>query len=176
MSFVNGEDSDGHGHGTHCAGTIGSTTYGVAKNTQLYGVKVLGNDGRGVNSAIISGMDYVAKDKSQRNCPKGVVANMSLGGKRSNAINHAAAALVQSGVFLAVAAGNDNRDASYYSPASEPSVCCVGGSAVDDTRYDNSNWGAPVKILAPAVDIVSLRPGGGEVSLSLLQHRGRTRD
>lgn len=113
-------------------------------------------------------MEFVAKDKNQRNCPKGVVANMSLGGKRSEALNQAAAALVQSGVFLGVAAGNENQDASYHSPASEPSVCCVGGSAIDDTRYDMSNWGAPVKILAPAVDILSTRAGGGEVSNTLL--------
>ena len=109
-------------------------------------------------------MEYVAKDKNRRNCPNGVVANMSLGGQRSDALNHAAAALVRSGVFLGVAAGNDNADASDYSPASEPSVCCVGGSAIDDTRYGHSNWGAPVKILAPGVGIVSTRAGGGEVS------------
>ncbi|PHH88911.1 hypothetical protein CDD83_6891 [Cordyceps sp. RAO-2017] len=165
-SFIPGQTRDGHGHGTHVAGTIGSTTFGVAKRTRLFGVKVLADSGAGSNSAIISGMEFVARDKYRRRCPRGVVVNMSLGGQYSDATNQAAAALVNSGVFLAVAAGNDNIDASSISPASERSVCTVGGTAADDTRYRMSNWGAPVNILAPAVDVISLRAGGGITSMT----------
>ncbi|RDA87831.1 hypothetical protein CP532_3001 [Ophiocordyceps camponoti-leonardi (nom. inval.)] len=166
VSFVQGENQDGNGHGTHVAGTIGSLSYGVAKKTRIFGVKVLSDGGSGTNSAIISGMDYVARDMNRRRCPKGVVANMSLGGQFSEAINQAAAALVRSGVFVAVAAGNENQDASYVSPASEPSVCTVGGTSSDDSRYTMSNWGASVDILAPAVQVLSTRAGGGSVALT----------
>lgn len=164
---MEGEESDGNGHGTHVAGTIGSTTYGVAKKTQIFGVKVLDDKGSGPNSAIIAGLQYVARDKAQRRCPNGVVANLSLSGKASVALNQAAADLVRSGVFLGVAAGNENKDASEFSPASEPSVCTVGGTAKDDSRYKNSNYGRDVNILAPGVDILSLKAGGGTVSPTL---------
>ncbi|KAM4063140.1 subtilase family protein [Hirsutella rhossiliensis] len=166
VSFIEGQESDGNGHGTHVAGTIGSTTYGVAKKAQIFGVKVLDDKGSGPNSAIISGMEYVVKDKDQRQCPNGVVANLSLSGESSDALNQAAAALVRSGVFVGVAAGNEDEDASKFSPASEPSVCTVGGTAEDDTRYNNSNWGSAVNILAPAVDILSLRAGGGTTTMT----------
>ncbi|UNI18123.1 hypothetical protein JDV02_004413 [Purpureocillium takamizusanense] len=167
-SFVPGQETDGNGHGTHVAGTIGSNTYGVAKAAKIFGVKVLGDDGRGRNSDIIAGMNFVAQDARRRrgDCPRGVVVNLSLGGQRSPAENEVAAALVQSGVFVGVAAGNDNQDAGNYSPASEPSVCTVGGTAFDDTRYAQSNWGQVVDILAPGEQITSLRPGGGEATLS----------
>lgn len=99
-SFVPNSQADTCGHGTHVAGTIGSRSYGVAKKTQLYGIKVLDYDrgsGKclGSNSAIISGMEYVATDARQRNCPNGVVVNMSLGGSYSQALNDAADALTQ---------------------------------------------------------------------------------
>ena len=163
-SYYEGQNGDGHGHGTHVAGTVGSKTYGVAKKTQLFGIKVLGDDGYGDNSAIISGMELVVTDSRSRNCPKGVLANMSLGGGYSSAINNAARNLVDAGVFVGVAAGNENKDATSVSPASEPSVCTVGGTAIDDTRYSNSNYGKFVDILAPGVDILSTRTGGGTVS------------
>ncbi|KAJ6442358.1 proteinase T-like protein [Purpureocillium lavendulum] len=165
-SFVPNSQADTCGHGTHVAGTIGSKTFGVAKKTQLYGIKVLDydrNSGRctGSNSGIISGMEYVATDARNRNCPNGVVVNMSLGGDYSQALNDAADALTQQGFFVAVAAGNDNKDASYVSPASARYVCTVGGTARDDYRYTGSNYGPVVNILGPAVDVYSTLPGGG---------------
>ncbi|KAJ6438959.1 Cuticle-degrading protease [Purpureocillium lavendulum] len=165
-SFVQGQDTDNNGHGTHVAGTIGSNTYGVAKAAKIYGVKVLDGEGNGSNSNIIAGMNFVVEDAKKRECPKGVVVNMSLGGEYSQALNEAAAALVNAGLFLGVAAGNDNSDAGNYSPASEPSACTVGGTAVDDTRYADSNWGQVVDILAPGAKVTSLRPGGGEATMS----------
>lgn len=89
---------------------------------------------------------------------------MSLGGPYSEAANNAAAALVRRGYFVAVAAGNSNDNAQNYSPGSEPSVCTVGGTAKDDTRYNMSNWGPLVDILGPAVDIYSTFPSSRYVS------------
>lgn len=84
-----GDDTDGAGHGTHVAGTIGSKTYGVAKKTKLYAVKVLDASGSGSFSGVIAGIDYVANDAQTRDCPKGAVANMSLGGGKNTAVNEA---------------------------------------------------------------------------------------
>nr|QKI86383.1 subtilisin-like protease PR1A [Metarhizium flavoviride] len=154
-SFINGQNRDGHGHGTHCAGTIGSRSYGVAKNAKLFAVKVLDDQGSGSYSGIISGMDFVAQDSKSRNCPNGHIASMSLGGGYSASVNQGAAALVRSGVFLAVAAGNDNRDAQNTSPASEPTACTVGATASDDSRSTFSNYGRIVDIFAPGTGILS---------------------
>lgn len=137
------------------AGTIGGVDYGVAKKTKLYAVKVLNSGGSGTLSGVIAGMDYVTADVKTRSCPNGTVANMSLGGGRSAAINTAAANMVKAGVFLAVAAGNSADDAQFYSPASEPTVCTVGASDINDAIAWFSNYGALVDIFAPGVDVLS---------------------
>ncbi|KAG5982077.1 hypothetical protein E4U55_002312 [Claviceps digitariae] len=155
-----GDDTDGHGHGTHVCGTIGSTKYGVAKKTKIFGVKVLDSSGSGTNSAVIAGMDYVAKEAKNQSCPKGIVVNMSLGGEKSSAVNLAAAGITNAGLFLAVAAGNDGDDASYFSPASEPSACTVGATTNSDALAPYSNVGPVVDILAPGTDILSTWIGG----------------
>ncbi|RCI10899.1 putative subtilisin-like protease [Ophiocordyceps polyrhachis-furcata BCC 54312] len=165
-SFVDGADTDGNGHGTHCAGTIGSKSYGVAKKTSLYGVKVLDDSGSGATSNVIAGMDFAASDARQRDCPKGVVANMSLGGGYSAAVNRAAAALVAAGVFLSVAAGNSNTDASGFSPASEATACTVAASTSSDSRSSFSNYGEPVKVFAPGSNILSTWLEGGTNTIS----------
>jgi subtilisin family serine protease len=100
-------------------------------------------------------MNYVATDSQTRSCPNGAVANMSLGGSRSTAVNAAAAAMVDAGVFLAVAAGNDAENAYYSSPASEPTVCTVGATTSADALASYSNFGALVDILAPGSNILS---------------------
>nr|ADK74313.2 alkaline serine protease P32 [Metapochonia rubescens] len=165
-SFISGQNTDGNGHGTHCSGTIGSRSYGVAKKTKLFGVKVLDNSGSGSYSGVISGMDYVAQDAKTRSCPKGHFASMSLGGGYSAAVNQAAASLVSSGVFLAVAAGNDNRDAQNTSPASEPSACTVGATASNDARSSFSNYGRVVDIFAPGTGVLSTWIGGSTNTIS----------
>ncbi|KAK8098024.1 uncharacterized protein PG998_013510 [Apiospora kogelbergensis] len=154
-NYADSSNSDGNGHGTHVAGTIGGSTYGVAKGTSLYAVKVLNAQGSGTNSGVISGINFVADDAASRNCPNGTVANMSLGGGKSTTLNQAAAGLISSGVFLAVAAGNDGANAANYSPASEPSVCTVGATTSSDAVASYSNYGSVVDIFAPGSSILS---------------------
>ncbi|KXJ96263.1 subtilisin-like serine protease precursor [Microdochium bolleyi] len=167
VNYANDNTSvDGSGHGTHVAGTVGSKTYGVAKKTKLYAVRVLNASGSGTNSGVIAGMNYVATDSKTRSCPKGSVANMSLGGGFSQAVNDAAAALTNAGVFLAVAAGNSNANASTFSPASAPSACTVGATTSADVKSSFSNYGALVDILAPGTSITSTWKGGATNSIS----------
>lgn len=161
-----GSNSDGNGHGTHVAGTMGSRTYGVAKKTKLYAVKVLDARGSGTNSGVIAGINFVANDARTRSCPNGAVANMSLGGARSTAVNAAAANVVTSGVFLAVAAGNEAQDASNSSPASEASAYTVGATDSSDRLATFSNYGTVVDILAPGVSVLSTWLNGGTNSIS----------
>lgn len=111
------------------------------------------------SSVIIAGMDYVAKNASSQHCPKGIVVNMSLGGYKTDAVNHAAVAITNAGLFLAAAAGNDAMDAADFSPASVPSVCTVGATDRNDTFALYSNRGSAVDILAPGTNITSSWPG-----------------
>ena len=163
-NFADDDDTDGDGHGTHVAGTIGSKTYGVAKKTKLFAVKVLDANGEGTTSGVIGGMDFTVENAAQQDCPKGVVVNMSLGGGFAQTINDAAAGIVDAGLFLAVAAGNEGVDAEGSSPASEPSACTVGATEKDDSLASYSNFGQIVDILAPGSDIESTWVGGETVS------------
>jgi subtilisin family serine protease len=166
-NFSESPDGDGQGHGTHCAGTIGGKTYGVSKKTHLIAVKVLGDDGSGTNSGVISGMEWVVDDAPKRKeCEKGAVVNMSLGGSTSEAVNAAAKSITDAGIFLAVAAGNEAQDAKNSSPASEPSACTVGASDSKDQIAEFSNFGALVDIFAPGVDVLSSVPGGKTEEMS----------
>ncbi|RYO81778.1 hypothetical protein DL766_004639 [Monosporascus sp. MC13-8B] len=165
-NFADQSNADGQGHGTHVAGTIGSATYGVAKKTKLFAVKVLDDSGQGTTSGVIAGMDFVVSDAGSQACPNGVVVNMSLGGGLSTSINSAAASIVDAGHFLAVASGNDGADASGYSPASEESACTVGATEENDTLATYSNTGSVVDILAPGSDITSTWPGGDTNTIS----------
>lgn len=165
-NYADKSDTDGNGHGTHVAGTIGSKTYGVAKKTTLFGVKVLDANGSGKNSGVIAGMEFVAKDAAGQKCPKGIVVNMSLGGGYSKVVNAAAAKISQAGLFLAVAAGNSGEDASGYSPASEESACTVGATTRTDVLATYSNIGSIVDVLAPGSNITSTWIGGKTKSIS----------
>lgn len=121
-------------------------------------------------------MDFVTRDAQGRQCPNGVLVNMSIVGGYSEPINRAAASLVSRGIFVAVAAGNDNSDAASFSPASEASVCTVGGTALDDTRYSMSNWGRFVDVMAPAVNVLSFWPGGSTVRAKVRAQQGPMAD
>ncbi|KAJ4295282.1 hypothetical protein N0V90_007293 [Kalmusia sp. IMI 367209] len=161
-----GNDADGYGHGTHVAGTIGSVTYGVAKKTKLLAVKVLDNSGSGTYAGVIAGINYVATDHTTRDCPKGSVANMSLGGGKNQAVNDAVAAAVASGVFFAIAAGNNNGNAANYSPASEPTAFTVAASDINDAKASFSNYGALVDLWAPGVSVLSTWNDGSTNTIS----------
>ena len=154
-----GEDCNGHG--THVSGTIGAATYGVAKAVSLHGVRVLSCAGLGLNSDVIAGVDWVTA-----NHVNPAVANMSLGGGKSPALDQAVTNLYNSGVFLAVAAGNDNVDACTESPSGAASVFTVAASTKTDAKASYSNWGTCVEAYAPGSAIVSTYLGGTTMSLS----------
>ncbi|EEP76471.1 proteinase T [Uncinocarpus reesii 1704] len=165
VNTVDNMDEDCNGHGTHVSGTTAGTTFGVAKKANLIAVKVLDCNGSGSNSGVIMGMEWATEHAQQTGADKSVM-NMSLGGGFSQATNQAAAAIVQAGVFLAVAAGNDNRDARSFSPASEPSVCTVAASTRQDGKASFSNFGQVVDVYGPGAEIISARVGGGSMTLS----------
>ncbi|KAI6382714.1 hypothetical protein MCOR25_000525 [Pyricularia grisea] len=156
-NFIDQVDTDQNGHGSHCAGTIGGKTFGVAKKATLVGVKVLGADGGGSNRGVIQGMSFVAEDVTKKNLSRKAVMNMSLGGSKSTAVNEAINSMIKAGVVPVVAAGNENKDASTSSPASAPGAITVG--AIDqktDRRASFSNFGADVDIFAPGVNVLSV--------------------
>ncbi|KAJ3527125.1 hypothetical protein NM208_g10858 [Fusarium decemcellulare] len=165
-TFIDDVTTDDHGHGTHCAGTIASKTYGVAKKASLYAIKAFDQYGFGAESLMIASMDKVLEDAPNRRCPKGVVINMSFGSLPSQALNSAARALVDAGYFAVAAAGNSAQDASTGSPASEPSICTIAASSINDTAASFSNYGSLVDLYAPGVDILSTWIGGRTNTIS----------
>ena len=143
--------NDCHGHGTHVAGTIAGTTYGVAKNAKLVAVRVLNCYGSGYSSGVISGIDWVTANK---HLP--AVANMSLGGSYSAALNAAVTNSSNAGITYAVAAGNDyGADACGLSPASTPAAITVGATDNSDSRASYSNIGTCLDIFAPGSNVTS---------------------
>ena len=143
--------NDCNGHGTHVAGTVGGTTWGVAKQVRLVPVRVFGCSGGSSNSTIIAGIDWV---RANRVLP--AVANMSLGGPASSATDTATNNLISSGVTVVVAAGNDNgANACNYSPARVANAVTVGSSTRTDARSSFSNIGSCVNIFAPGSAITS---------------------
>ena len=161
-----GTAADCNGHGTHVSGTVGGTTYGVAKSVSLVAVRVLDCGGSGPNSGVIAGVDWVtANHKSP------AVANMSLGGSASSALDQAIANSVAAGVTYAVAAGNGNflgiaQNACNYSPSREPSAITVSATDASDTKASWANYGTCVDIFAPGVSITSSWYTGGTNTIS----------
>jgi subtilisin family serine protease len=153
FSAIDGDTStvDCHGHGSHVAGTVAGTTYGVAKNAILHPVRVLDCSGSGTDAGVIAGVDWMIK-----NVQKPAVANMSLGGDYSAALNLVIQKAVESGISFAVAAGNETQDACNTSPASEPTAVTVGAVDKTDAIAYFSNYGKCVDIFGPGVNIKSV--------------------
>lgn len=152
FDFVDNDSdaTDCNGHGTHVSGTIGSRKFGVAKKIKLIGVRVLDCDGSGSYSQVIAGVDWVTA-----NHKKPAVANMSLGGPISQALEDAIANSVKAGVTYALAAGNDNQSACLSSPSRMKEAIKVGATTSGDQRSSFSNFGECVDIFAPGSDIES---------------------
>ncbi|MYX34100.1 MULTISPECIES: S8 family peptidase [unclassified Streptomyces] len=141
---------DGNGHGTHVAGTVAGTSYGVAKKAKIVAVRVLNNAGSGTTAQVVAGIDWVTA-----NAVKPAVANMSLGGGANTAIDTAVRNSIASGVTYAVAAGNDGANASSYSPARVSEAITVGATTSTDARASYSNYGSGLDLFAPGSSITS---------------------
>jgi subtilisin family serine protease len=142
--------NDCNGHGTHVAGIIGGSTYGVAKAVKLHAVRILDCTGTGLISGFIAGINWVAANHIQP-----AVANMSVGSAYNPALNAAVNAAIASGVTFVVAASNENQNACNSSPASATLAITVGATASDDSRAWFSNWGPCLDIFAPGANITS---------------------
>ena len=143
---------DCNGHGTHVAGTIGSATYGVAKNVSLYGVRVLNCSGQGFASQLVSGIDWVTANRINPAVVNISIAYTGFSGTIEEAINASHA----SGITFVVAAGNNNFDACNIAPANVANAITVGASRHIDARAPYSNYGSCVDIFAPGDVIMSL--------------------
>ncbi|MFD3590950.1 S8 family peptidase [Streptomyces sp. NPDC058683] len=150
--FVGNDRSagDGNGHGTHVAGTVAGTRYGVAKKAKVVSVRVMDNAGSGTTAQVIAGIDWVTA-----HARKPAVANLSLGGAHNAQLDAAVRNSIRSGVTYTVAAGNDGLPAGRYSPADVPQALTVGATDRADARAGFSNFGAAVDLFAPGVAITS---------------------
>ena len=171
VNFAGGKDTDCNGHGTHVAGTVAAKdnathVVGVAPDAPLTGVKVLGCSGSGSWSGVIAGIDWVTN-----NAVKPAVANMSLGGGANKAVDDAVRSSAGSGVFYALAAGNESVNACNRSPAragagTNNGIATVAATDSADKEASWSNYGSCVDIWAPGVGILSTKKGGGTTTMS----------
>ena len=156
--FVDGDTnpSDCDGHGTHVAGTVVGSTYGVAKAARVSGVRVLNCSGSGYTSDVLAGLNWIRSNHASVGAGGPGVVNMSLGGYGySKGMDEAVNALVDAGITVVVAAGNANADASLYSPAGIEEAITVAASTSTDARASYSNFGSVVDVFAPGTGVIS---------------------
>ncbi|SDR83493.1 S8 family peptidase [Actinopolymorpha singaporensis] len=147
-----GSADDCNGHGTHVSGTVGSSTYGVAKAVRLVGVRVLDCNGSGTTSGVIAGINWVTSNHASGSP---AVANMSLGGGASTSLDNAVTNSISDGVTYSVAAGNSNANACRTSPARVTAAVTVGATTSTDARASYSNYGSCLDLFAPGSSITS---------------------
>ncbi|KAJ1307126.1 hypothetical protein OPQ81_001244 [Rhizoctonia solani] len=151
-------NQDGNGHGTHTAGTAVGASYGVATSANIIAVKVLSDSGSGTNSDVIAGINWAATQARSSGRPS--VANLSLGGGASTAVDSAVNNAVAGGLHFAVAAGNSNVDAANTSPARVAAANTVGAVDSSNRKASFSNYGSVLDVWAPGVNILSAWIGG----------------
>jgi len=159
-------DVDGHGHGTHTAGTVGGTKYGVAKEVVIHSITVLDAGGSGSDEGVIAGIDWVTKHVQANGWR--AVANMSLGGAApAPALDQAVCNAIAAGIAFGIAAGNDGGDTCSSAPANVLQALTLGASEKTDAEATFSNDGAAcTDLFAPGVDVESDMPGGGGQAMS----------
>jgi len=163
VNFIKGEaDADLDGHGTHVAGTIAGTTFGLAKKAKVVAVKVCNQFGQCATSDVIAGLEYVIKNGVKNKS----VVNISLGLAASQAIDDMVQKAVNAGIAIICSAGNNNGDSCLNSPRRAPASFAVGATDNADGMASFSNWGKCLKIFAPGVDIVSAKPGNESQKMS----------
>jgi serine protease len=160
-----GDCSDGHGHGTHVAGTAAGTEYGIAKLATVNAGKVLLDNGSGTDASVIAGIDW-ATSHCQAGGFENCVGNMSLGGGNSPALDTAVCRSIEAGVYWSVAAGNDSSDACTGSPNRIKQAVTVGATTSGDARAYFSNTASCLDVFAPGYNIISARPPNGSDVMS----------
>jgi subtilisin family serine protease len=164
-NYAGGNNNDGNGHGTHCAGTIAGAAHGIAKSANVIAVKVLSDSGSGSISGIVSGIQW-----STSNCNPSAgnrcCMSMSLGGTSGGTMRTAIQAAVNAGIAVIVAAGNSNANACNFFPAAYPECITVGATDAYDYRSSFSNYGTCVDIFAPGTGITSTWYDGSTAVLS----------
>ncbi|POS74329.1 alkaline proteinase [Diaporthe helianthi] len=165
-SAVTGSTADTVGHGTHVAGTIGGTTYGIAKSATIISVKVFQGD-EGTTADVLDGYSWAVTDITSKGRAGVSAISMSLGGGSSLAFNSAVQSAYSSGVVSVVAAGNEAQDVANVSPASAPDAITVGATTSENRWATYSNFGSGVDILAPGTSITSAWIGSNSANNSI---------
>lgn len=169
QNWVSAEsDTDLSGHGTAVAGVVGATTYGVAKLSNLYSMKVCDQNGNCAVSNVVAAIAATMNDSPNRPCSKGVVINLSLGGLNSGwqSVSQSVVSATQAGILVVSAAGNDGANAANYLPASAAGSCTVGATDVNDAKPSWSNWGSKLAVFAPGVNVQSTYIGSTTATVS----------
>ncbi|GLB33454.1 putative peptidase S8 family protein [Lyophyllum shimeji] len=165
ITFGGYPDTDGNGHGTHCAATAAGTKYGVAKLASIISVKVLSDQGSGAISDIISGIDWVMQSSASSGRPSVILA--PFGGSASTSLDNAVVAATNAGVHFVTTAGNSNTDAANFSPGRVPAAITVAASTIADAVSTSSNSGSVIDLFAPGQNVLSAWIGSPTASAIL---------